>query len=166
MPEWLALPQDPMLRGAFYLACALAAVTLLLMVQVLGLSERARRQAQQRREPAGHGGEALTHEDDRAVVGGGEGRRGLRGPPELATRQESGAAGQEVVVVNLQTVRRYRAAALTVPIIAVNRISGQYFVFVAEQGPQGTVARQKPITVGEVNGDAASGDELWATLAS
>src|SRR5690606_33923573 len=49
MPEWLALPQDPMLRGAFYLACALAAVTLLLMVQVLGLSERARRQAQQRR---------------------------------------------------------------------------------------------------------------------
>lgn len=49
MPEWLALPQDPMLRGAFYLACALAAVTLLLMVQVLGLSERARRHAQQRR---------------------------------------------------------------------------------------------------------------------
>jgi multidrug efflux pump subunit AcrA (membrane-fusion protein) len=43
---------------------------------------------------------------------------------------------------------------LTVPIVAVNRISGQYFVFVAEQGPQGTVARQKPITVGEVIGDA------------
>jgi RND family efflux transporter MFP subunit len=43
--------------------------------------------------------------------------------------------------------------ALTVPIVAVNRISGQYFVFVAEAGPQGTVARQKPVTVGEVVGD-------------
>jgi RND family efflux transporter MFP subunit len=39
---------------------------------------------------------------------------------------------------------------LTIPIVAVNRISGQYFVFVAEQGPQGTVARQKPVSVGEV----------------
>lgn len=42
---------------------------------------------------------------------------------------------------------------LTVPIVAVNRISGQYFVFVAESGPKGTVARQKPVTVGEVVGD-------------
>jgi len=42
---------------------------------------------------------------------------------------------------------------LTVPVVAVNRISGQYFVFVAEQGPQGTVARQKPIMVGELIND-------------
>jgi RND family efflux transporter MFP subunit len=42
---------------------------------------------------------------------------------------------------------------LTIPIVAVNRISGQYFVFVAESGPKGTVARQKPVTVGEVVGD-------------
>jgi RND family efflux transporter MFP subunit len=43
--------------------------------------------------------------------------------------------------------------SLTVPIVAVNRISGQYFVFVAEQAQNGTVARQKPVTVGEVVGE-------------
>lgn len=43
--------------------------------------------------------------------------------------------------------------SLTVPIVAVNRISGQYFVFVAEQGQNGSVARQKPVTVGEVVGE-------------
>lgn len=42
---------------------------------------------------------------------------------------------------------------LTVPLVAVNRIGGQYFVFVAEQTAQGTVARQKPVTLGEVVGD-------------
>lgn len=43
---------------------------------------------------------------------------------------------------------------LTVPVTAVSRISGQYFVFVAEDGPQGgLVARQKPIEVGEVLGN-------------
>lgn len=42
---------------------------------------------------------------------------------------------------------------LTVPLVAVSRISGQYFVFVAESGPQGQVARQKPIVVGDVIGE-------------
>ena len=42
---------------------------------------------------------------------------------------------------------------LTIPVVAVNRISGQYFVFVAETAQNGTVARQKPITVGEVVGE-------------
>ena len=42
---------------------------------------------------------------------------------------------------------------LAVPIVAVNRLAGQHFVFVAEQGQQGVVARQKPITVGEVSGE-------------
>jgi RND family efflux transporter MFP subunit len=43
---------------------------------------------------------------------------------------------------------------LTVPIVAVSRISGQYFVFVAEAGQEGgSVARQKPVAVGEVVGD-------------
>jgi RND family efflux transporter MFP subunit len=42
---------------------------------------------------------------------------------------------------------------LAVPVVAVNRIAGQYFVFVAEKGEQGTVARQKPVTLGEVVGD-------------
>lgn len=43
--------------------------------------------------------------------------------------------------------------ALTVPIVAVNRVSGQFFVFVAEQGQGGFVARQKPVTIGEVSGE-------------
>jgi RND family efflux transporter MFP subunit len=42
---------------------------------------------------------------------------------------------------------------LAVPVVAVSRLAGQHFVFVAEQGEQGVVARQKPITVGEVSGD-------------
>ena len=42
---------------------------------------------------------------------------------------------------------------LTVPVVAVNRLAGQYFVFVAESGQQGTVARQKPVTLGNVVGD-------------
>jgi RND family efflux transporter MFP subunit len=42
---------------------------------------------------------------------------------------------------------------LAVPIVAVNRLAGQHFVFVAEQSEKGVVARQKPITIGEVSGD-------------
>jgi RND family efflux transporter MFP subunit len=40
--------------------------------------------------------------------------------------------------------------ALAVPIVAVNRIAGQHFVFVVEPAGEGFVARQKPITVGSV----------------
>jgi RND family efflux transporter MFP subunit len=46
-----------------------------------------------------------------------------------------------------------QAPALTIPVVAVNRVSGQYFVFVAEQGQGGTVAKQVPIAVGEVVGE-------------
>jgi RND family efflux transporter MFP subunit len=42
---------------------------------------------------------------------------------------------------------------LTVPVTAVSRISGQYFCFVAEQGPNGLVAHQRPIQVGELVGN-------------
>jgi RND family efflux transporter MFP subunit len=42
---------------------------------------------------------------------------------------------------------------LTVPVLAVNRLAGQHFVFVAEPAPEGFVARQKPVTVGEMIGD-------------
>lgn len=42
---------------------------------------------------------------------------------------------------------------LAVPIVAVSRLAGQYFVFVAEEGQQGVVARQKPVTLGEVSGE-------------
>ena len=43
---------------------------------------------------------------------------------------------------------------LTVPVTAVSRVSGQYFCFVAEQGPNGMVARQRPIAVGEIRENA------------
>jgi RND family efflux transporter MFP subunit len=43
--------------------------------------------------------------------------------------------------------------ALAVPVVSVNRIAGQHFVFVAEPAGDGFVARQKPITVGSVVGE-------------
>jgi RND family efflux transporter MFP subunit len=48
-----------------------------------------------------------------------------------------------------------REPSLTVPVVAVNRISGQYFVFVAESDPQSkaTIARQKPVEVGQIVGE-------------
>jgi len=42
---------------------------------------------------------------------------------------------------------------LAVPIVAVSRLAGQHFVFVAEQGEQGVVARQKPVTLGAISGE-------------
>lgn len=46
------------------------------------------------------------------------------------------------------------APALTVPLVAVTRISGQYFVFVAESGSGGgLVARQHPVSVGALIGN-------------
>lgn len=46
------------------------------------------------------------------------------------------------------------AQDLTVPVVAVTRINGRYFAFVAETGPQGTVARQKALEVGALVGNA------------
>lgn len=45
------------------------------------------------------------------------------------------------------------AEGLTVPVVAVSRVSGQYFCFVIESGRGGLVARQRPVQVGEVIGD-------------
>jgi RND family efflux transporter MFP subunit len=43
---------------------------------------------------------------------------------------------------------------VTIPVTAVTRVSGQYFCFVAEPGPQGgLVAKQRPVEVGEVLGN-------------
>lgn len=44
--------------------------------------------------------------------------------------------------------------ALTVPLVAVTRISGQFFVFSADPGPNGgLVAHQKPVVVGDLVGN-------------
>ena len=42
---------------------------------------------------------------------------------------------------------------LTVPVVAVLRVSGQYFCFVAEPQGNALVARQRPVQVGEIIGD-------------
>ena len=43
---------------------------------------------------------------------------------------------------------------LTVPVTAVLRINAQYFAFVAEKAGQGMVARQKPVQLGPIIGNA------------
>ncbi|HUL74232.1 MAG TPA: efflux RND transporter periplasmic adaptor subunit [Vicinamibacterales bacterium] len=42
---------------------------------------------------------------------------------------------------------------LTVPVTAVNRINGQFFVFVAENGGRGLTAKQRAVTLGPVTGN-------------
>jgi RND family efflux transporter MFP subunit len=56
---------------------------------------------------------------------------------------------------------------LTVPITAVSRINGKYFCYVVEKGDKGSVARQRPIEVGDLLGNdyvvksgLAPGDQL------
>ncbi len=45
------------------------------------------------------------------------------------------------------------APGLTVPVVAVSRVSGQFFCYVVESQKGGLVARQRPVQVGEVVGD-------------
>jgi RND family efflux transporter MFP subunit len=42
---------------------------------------------------------------------------------------------------------------LTIPVVSVTRINGQYFAFVAEGGPRGMVAHQRPVVLGPVAGN-------------
>jgi len=44
-------------------------------------------------------------------------------------------------------------SGLTVPVVAVSRVSGQFFAFVAEQQDGRTVARQRPLELGEITGN-------------
>lgn len=41
---------------------------------------------------------------------------------------------------------------LTVPVVSVTRINGQFFVFVAESSGSGLIARQRPVSLGDVVG--------------
>jgi len=45
------------------------------------------------------------------------------------------------------------APGLTVPVTAVQRISGQFFAFVAEKSDQGMTAKQKPVVLGDIIGN-------------
>ena len=42
---------------------------------------------------------------------------------------------------------------ITVPVVAVSRVSGQFFAFVTEQEGGKTVARQRPLQLGEITGN-------------
>ena len=42
---------------------------------------------------------------------------------------------------------------LVIPVVAVSRINGQFFAFLAEQGASGAVARQEQIQVGDIFGN-------------
>ncbi len=42
---------------------------------------------------------------------------------------------------------------ITVPVVAVSRVSGQFFAFVAEQQDGKTVAHQRPVQLGEISGN-------------
>ena len=44
-------------------------------------------------------------------------------------------------------------SGVTIPVVAVTRISGQFFAFVAEEKDGKTVARQKPLELGEITGN-------------
>jgi RND family efflux transporter MFP subunit len=69
-----------------------------------------------------------------------------------ALLKDAPAAIREQQFVKARVVWR-TAPGITVPIVAVTRVSGQYFCFVAEQKEGNLVARQRPLQVGEVLGD-------------
>lgn len=58
---------------------------------------------------------------------------------------------------NLQLVRARIVwsthSGITIPVIAVQRVSGQFFAFVAEQDSGKWVARQRPLQLGEITGN-------------
>jgi RND family efflux transporter MFP subunit len=61
---------------------------------------------------------------------------------------------------NLRIAQQVRAQVVwgnasgpVVPVLAVTRINGQFFVFVGEKGAKGTVARQRVVKVGEIFGN-------------
>ena len=44
-------------------------------------------------------------------------------------------------------------SGITVPVVAVSRVSGQFFAFVAEQQDGKSIARQRPLQLGEISGN-------------
>jgi RND family efflux transporter MFP subunit len=66
-------------------------------------------------------------------------------------------AGAASGLRSLQYVRArviwQRRAALVVPVVAVQRINGQYFVFVAEEQSGKLVARQRAVSLGAISGN-------------
>ncbi len=102
---------------------------------------------EQRRPRHARGDDDQLHfaERGRGAVDSGQGRREKSGRRACARRSSSGRAscGEP-------------PTALVVPVTAVSRISGQYFVFVADGTDGKLVARQRGIKVGPIVGDELS----------
>lgn len=72
-------------------------------------------------------------------------------------------------IVRVRVVWR-TTQGLRVPALAVSRLGGQAFVFVVERGPNGLIARQRPVQLGELTDNAyvvthglAAGDQIVTT---
>ena len=55
-------------------------------------------------------------------------------------------------MVNVRVTWRV-TKGLEIPVLATQRINGQFFVFLAESGPKGTVARQQQVQLGDIIGN-------------
>ncbi len=82
--------------------------------------------------------------------------------PQIDTSTQSilakAPADQAENVLRSQQLVRVRITwsthpGITIPVVAVSRINGEYFAFVAEQQNGATVARQKPLKLGDITGN-------------
>jgi RND family efflux transporter MFP subunit len=82
--------------------------------------------------------------------------------PQIDTATQSvlakAAADQVADVLRAMQLVRARITwsthpGITVPVVAVSRVSGQFFAFVAEQQDGKTVAHQRPVQLGEITGN-------------
>lgn len=96
-----------------------------------------------------------------------EGKVVAEGAPSFVASQVDPATQAVLVKIRFENARGLRtsqftrarvvwrtAPGLRVPTVAVTRQAGQAFVYVAEPGPQGDVARQRPVELGDIEGDA------------
>jgi RND family efflux transporter MFP subunit len=78
--------------------------------------------------------------------------------PSMQSLLVKAPADQAANVLRAMQLVRARIAwsthsGITVPVVAVSRISGQFFAFVAEQQDGKTVARQRPLQLGGISGN-------------
>jgi len=78
--------------------------------------------------------------------------------PSMQSLLVKAPADQAANVLRAMQLVRARIAwsthsGITVPVVAVSRVSGQFFAFVAEQQDGKTVARQRPLQLGGISGN-------------
>ena len=79
---------------------------------------------------------------------------------DTATQSVLAKAPADKAAATLRSMQLVRAritwsthSGITVPVVAVSRVSGQFFAFVAEQQDGKTVAHQRPLQLGEIVGN-------------